>query len=71
MEGTALMEEIKKVDHRAFISAYETNRNSGELLAKTYQFIAKQIPQVSGQPTGVLDVVSTIRKSAFVLEAIS
>ncbi len=65
------MEEIKKVDLRAFFSVYETDRNSGELLAKTYQFIAKQVPQVPDQPTGVLDVVSAIRKSAFVLEAIS
>ena len=65
------MEEIKKVDRRAVFSVYETDRNSGELLAKTYQVIAKPAPQVPGQLTGVLDVVSTIQKSTFVLEAVS
>lgn len=65
------MEEIKKVDRRAVFSVYETDRNSGGLLAKTYQVIAKPYPQVPGQLTGVLDVVSTIQKSTFVLEAVS
>ncbi len=65
------MEEIKKVDLRAVFSVYETDRNSGELLVKTYQVIAKPVPQVPGQLTGVLDVVSAIQKSAFVLEAVS
>ena len=65
------MEEIKKVDRRVVFSVYETDRNSEELLAKTCQVIAKPDPQVLGQLTGVLDVVSTIQKSAFVLEAVS
>ena len=65
------MEEIKKVDRRAVFSVYETDRNSSELLAKTYQVIAKPVLQVPGQLTGVLDVVATIQKSTFVLEAVS
>ncbi len=65
------MEEIKKVDRRVVFSVYETDRNSKESLAKTYQIIAKPVPQVPCQLTGVLDVVSTIQKSAFVLEAVS
>ena len=64
------MEEIRKVDHRAFFSVYETDRNSEELLAKTYQVIAEQVPQFPGQSSRVLDVVSTKQKSAFVLEAV-
>ena len=64
------MEEIRKVDHRAFFSVHETDRNSEELLAKTYQVIAEQISQLPGQPTRVLDVVSTNQKSALMLEAI-
>lgn len=71
MEGTALMEEIKMVDRRAVFSVYEADRNSEELLARTYQVLAKPVPQVPGQLTGVLEVVSTIQKSAFVLEAVS
>ena len=69
-KGTALMEEIRMVDHRAFFPVYETDRNSEELLAKTYQVLAKQVPQFHGQPTRVLDVVSTNQKSTFMLEAI-
>ena len=65
------MEEIKKVDRRVVFSVYETDRNSEKLLSKTYQAIAKPDPQVPGQLTGVLDVVSTIQKSTFVLEAVS
>ena len=61
------MEEIKKVDRRAVFSVYETDRNSGELLAKPYQVIAKLAPKFPG----VLDVASTIQKSTFVLEALS
>ncbi len=49
------MEEIKKVDHRAFISVYETDRNSEELLAKTYHVISKQVPPVPGQPAATLN----------------
>jgi hypothetical protein len=65
------MEEIKKVDRRAVFSVYETDRNSEDSLAKTCQVITKSVPQVPGQLTGVLDVVSTIQKSAFTLEAVS
>ena len=64
------MEEISKVDHRAFFSVYETDRNNKELLAKTYQVIAEHVPQFPGQSTRVLDVVSTNQKSALMLEAI-
>jgi hypothetical protein len=71
MEGTALMEEIKMVDRRAVFSVYEADRNNEELLARTYQVLAKSVPQVPGQLTSVLEVVSTIQKSAFVLEAVS
>ena len=65
------MEEIKMVDRRAVFSVYEADRNSEELLARTYQVLAKSVPQVPGQLTSVLEVVSTIQKSAFVLEAVS
>jgi hypothetical protein len=65
------MEEIKKVDRRAVFSVYETDRNSEESLANAYQVIAKADPQAPGQLTGILDVVSTIQKSTFVLEAVS
>ena len=58
------MEEIRTVDHRAFFSVYETDRNSKELLAKTYQVIAEHVPQFPGQSSRVLDVVSTKQKSA-------
>ena len=64
------MEEIRTVDHRAFFSVYETDRNNKELLAKTYQVIAEHVPQFPGQSSRVLDVVSTKQKSAFVLEAV-
>ena len=64
------MEEIRMVDHRAFFPVYETDRNSEELLAKTYQVIAEQVSQLLGHPTRVLDVVSTNQKSTFMLEAI-
>ena len=65
------MEEIKMVDRRAVFSVYEADRNSEELLARTYQVLAKPALQVPGQLTGVLEVVSTIQKSALVLEAVS
>lgn len=65
------MEEINMVDRRAVFSVYEADRNSEELLARTYQVLAKPVSQAPGQFTGVLEVVSTIQESGCVLEAVS
>lgn len=63
------MEEITQVDHRTTISAYETDRDSIELLAKTYQRIADFHEQFSSWPSFVPECVKTMQNSVLVQEA--
>ena len=63
------MEEITQVDHRTTISVFESDRNSAELLAMTYQRVADLDMRFASWVGSIPESVQTTQNPVFMQEA--
>ena len=68
-EFAALMDEDQRVDHRAVITVYQSDRNSFDLLALVYRHLAEQAVGSRLKQTSVHPQVTTTNHSVSLQEA--